>query len=156
LKAKPHHEAGFTLTEILIVLVIIALMSSAVILTIPPSKSKLETQAQMMVGALNQMSQNSLINGRVSAVGFSKDGFGLYDYVNGEWAETFSEGWRDSYRLEFEREETKLDLPKTTSPSILFHPTGLSTPFELAMSNGETKYVLETSGNGRVILQKSQ
>jgi len=156
IETKSHSEAGFTLTEILIVLVIIALMSSVVILTIPPPKSDLETQVEMMVGALNRMSQNSLITGRVSAAGFSSEGFGLYDYVNGEWEETFTDGWHDSYRLQFEREEAKLDLPKTTAPSILFHPTGLSTPFELAMSNGQTEYVLEASGNGRVVLRKSQ
>jgi len=105
IETKSHSEAGFTLTEILIV---------------------------------------------------SSEGFGLYDYVNGEWEETFTDGWHDSYRLQFEREEAKLDLPKTTAPSILFHPTGLSTPFELAMSNGQTEYVLEASGNGRVVLRKSQ
>ena len=46
-------------------------------------------------------------------------------------------------------------MPKTTDPIIMFQPTGLSTPFELTLSDRDAKYALKTDGDGRVNLIKS-
>jgi len=162
LSACPHRlfasdqETGFTLVEVLAVLIIIGLMSSIVILSIPTPKSALEKQAQVMVGSLNQLAQNSIINGRVSAAGFSQSGYTLYEYDQDEWQELASDEWDEGYRLQYKRADTRLDIPKNASPSIVFEPTGLSTPFELAMSDNDIGYTLMTAGDGRVILQKNQ
>ena len=162
MRTRPHRglasdkETGFTLVEVLAVLIIIGLMSSIVILSIPTPKSALEKQTQVMVGSLNELAQNSIINGRVSAAGFSQSGYTLYEYDQDEWQELASDEWDAGYRLQYKRADTRLDLPKTSSPSILFQPTGLSTPFELAMSNNDIAYTLMTTGDGRIVLQKNQ
>lgn len=148
-------ESGFTLVEILCVLVVIGLMSSVVVLSIPQPKSELDKQAARLSGQLNALAQDGMISGSVTAVGFSKEGYTLYEFENSEWAEKSEGEWQDSYRLTLTRASAKLDMPKTTEPIILFQPTGLSTPFELMLSDSETQYTLKTAGDGRVELIKS-
>jgi len=148
-------DAGFTLVEILSVLVIIGLMTSVVVLSIPQPKSALDEQAERLTYELNAMAQDGLISGSVNAAGFSKEGYTLYSFENSEWTERASGEWQDSYRLTFTRASAKIDLPKEIEPTILFQPTGLSTPFELTLSDRDTQYALTTSGDGRVELIKS-
>jgi len=158
LRSRPNHrlrgrEAGFTLIEVLSVLIIIGLLSSVVILSIPTPKSSLEKQAEVMVGTLNELAQNSIINGRIRAAGFSQSGYTLYEYVEDDWEELASDDWDAAYGLKYTRADSPLDLPKDASPSIIFEPTGLSTPFELVMSDNDIAYTLLTQGDGRVTLR---
>jgi len=148
-------EAGFTLVEILSVLVVIGLMSSVVILSIEPPKSALEKQAERLNSELNALAQDGLISGSVNAAGFSEEGYALYSFENSEWTERVSDEWQDSYRITFTRASAKLNLPKTTDPIVMFQPTGLSTPFELTLSDSDLKYSLRTEGDGRIQLIKS-
>lgn len=158
MRARPQpescNEAGFTLVEILAVLIIIGVMSSVVILSIPTPKAALDKQAELMVGTLNKMAQESIINGRVSAAGFDRSGYVLYQYADDAWQEMASDEWDASYRLKYKREGAALDIPKKAEPSILFQPTGLSTPFELAMSDKDSVFTLVGAGDGRIILRK--
>lgn len=155
MRRRASHEAGFTLVEILTVLVVIGLMSSVVILSIQPPKSALDKQAAQLTSQLNAMAQDGLISGRVSAAGFTRDGYTLYTFENGDWTERVTGDWNDKYRVRLERASAKIDLPKKTSPSIIFQPTGLSTPFELTLSDRDMQYALKTAGDGRVELVKS-
>lgn len=155
MRRRTAKESGFTLVEILCVLVVIGLMSSVVVLSIPQPKSELEKQAELLSGQLNALAQDGVISGSVTAAGFSKEGYALYAFENSEWATLAQGEWHDSYRLTLTRASAKLDVPKTTEPIILFQPTGLSTPFELMLSNSETKYTLKTAGDGCVELIKS-
>ncbi|WP_034388828.1 prepilin-type N-terminal cleavage/methylation domain-containing protein [Hellea balneolensis] len=155
MRGRTAKDSGFTLVEILCVLVVIGLMSSVVVLSIPQPKSELEKQAALLSGQLNALAQDGMISGSVTAAGFSEDGYALYAFENSEWTEKAAGEWQDSYRLTLSRASAKLDMPKTTEPIILFQPTGLSTPFELTLSDRETKYALLTAGDGRVDLIKS-
>jgi len=148
-------EAGFTLVEILSVLVVIGLMSSVVILSMPTPKSALDKQAERLTSQLNALAQDGLISGSVNAAGFSEDGYSLYTFENSEWTERVKGEWEDSYRLTLTRASAKLDMPKTAEPIIMFQPTGLSTPFELTLSGRDITYALKTEGDGRVELVKS-
>jgi len=148
-------DAGFTLVEILCVLFLIGVSVSVVVLSVPPAKSALDEQAAQLTSQLNALAQDGLISGSVNAAGFSETGYTLYSFENSEWTERISGEWHDSYGLTFTRASVKLDLPKTTDPIIMFQPTGLSTPFELTLSDGDTKYALMTKGDGRIELVES-
>ena len=151
--SRSHHEAGFTLVEILAILIIIGLMSAVVILSIPRPDSPLEKQAQLITGHLNQLAQNSIISGRVGAVGISKAGYALYNYEDQDWHEITSGEWDASYRVRFKRENKNLELPKETTPTILFQPTGLSTAFEISLTDGGAQYIISAQGDGHVALR---
>ncbi len=133
----------------------IGLTASAIVLSAPTPKSELEIQANKLTTALNALAQDGLISGQVNAAGFSKDGYSLYTYREGQWVERASGEWADNYRLKFTRGTAKIDIPKKTVPTLLFQPTGLSTPFELTLSDRDMKYTLNTAGDGRVMLVKS-
>ena len=149
------NEAGFTLVEVLCVLAVLALTMSVVIFNMPTPKSDLEKQAELLTGQLNALAQDGLVSGSVTAAGFSKEGYALYAFENSEWTERVSAEWEDSYRLSLTRTSAKLEMPKTTEPIMVFQPTGLSTPFELTLSDRDMSYTVSTSGDGRVDLIKS-
>jgi len=148
-------ESGFTLVEILAVLVVIGLMSSVVILSMPRPSSTLDKQAERLTAELNALAQDGLISGSVNAAGFSENGYALYSFENSEWTERSADEWQDSYRMTLTRGSARIDLPKEVNPTIMFQPTGLSTPFELSLSDGDMKYALKTTGDGRIELVKS-
>ena len=154
MSARLHKDAGFTLIEILSVLVIIGLMSSVVVLAIPTPKSALETQAPKLAKQLNALAQEGIISGQVTAAGFSGEGYTLYGYEREEWIVLHEQDWDEPYRLTLKRNDTQLAVPEELVPLITFSPNGLSTIFELSLSDGERGFTLEDSGNGRVLIVK--
>ena len=154
-RIRKHKDAGFTLVEILSVLVVVGLMSSAVVMTLPKPKSALDKQAVLLTAHLNALAQDGLIAGQVTAAGFSTEGYKLYSFTNGLWAERYAGHWSEPYRLHFKRADTKVKLTKEISPSLVFQPTGLSTPFEFTLEDRRAKYALMTSGSGRVEMKKT-
>jgi len=143
-------DAGFTLVEIMAVLFIIGLMSAAIVLSFPESKSDLEVQAEHLTVRLNAMAQDSLVTGKVSAVGINQEGYALYHYAEGEWESFRSEDWADDFRITLERDDVKLELPEEITPGILFYPTAQSHAFEISITDGGTEHMIMSLGDNRV------
>ena len=147
---RPAKDAGFTLVELLTVLVIIGLMASAVVMAIPRAKPAINTHTENALLGLNRAAQKSLVSGRPQAWGLSKDGYAIYDFVDGEWLKTASADWPDSLRIEFIRQNAEIKLGDEILPLVVFEPTGLSTPFELRLEDGSRQEILRSAGDGRV------
>jgi hypothetical protein len=133
------------------VLVIIGLMSSAVILTLPENKSQLELQSTALLRDVNIMAQSSLISGVPTALGLSKDGYAIMRFENGEWASKPGTEFANGIQPEFSGEVSEIKLSDKVLPLVLFEPNGLSTPFTLTLSDGQSVSVFESIGDGRVI-----
>lgn len=149
-------DAGFTLIEMLCVLVLIGLLSGVVIMNIPPSKSQAQIQAERLTRDLNAMVQNGLISGEVRGFGLTEKQFSFYAYNGEEFVPAGSGNWSDVLRPELVREGQKLKLPEELSPQIIFEPTGLNDPFTLGLSGPQSSYELRSEGKGRVSLVKTE
>ncbi len=146
-------QAGFTLVEILTVLVIIGLMASAVVMTLPREKPAIYAQSEALVTVLNGAAQNSLITGRPHALAMSKTAFAIYDFQDGEWLEVKSLPRPDGVKAELRKNNLAIKLTDDLVPVAVFEPTGLATPFELVLSDFDREEILVSSGDGRVTLQ---
>ncbi len=149
-------QAGFTLVEILTVLVIIGLMASAVVMTLPREKPAIYAQSEALLTSLNGAAQNSLITGRPHALAMSKSAFAIYDFENGEWVELRQIERPEGLRAELRKNDVLVKLTDELVPVAVFEPTGLTTPFVLTLSDLEREETLISSGNGRITKQESE
>jgi len=146
-------DEGFTLVELMTVLVIIGLVSSAVILSFPARISALDQQAHKLAGDLNVTAQEAVLTGRSTAAGFSDNGYSLYRYQNGDWLDVLNENWPVGVDIFLSKDTGEIDLPQTIVPIIIFEPTGLAPAFNLRMSDGlDAIYTVKSTGDGQIIL----
>jgi len=145
-----RRDHGFTLVEIMAVLFIIGLVSAAIVLSMPEPKTELEKQAEQLTVRLNAMAQDSLVTGKVSAVGITQDGYALYHFAEGEWEPFQSEAWAGNYRISLQRDNVELELPEEETPGILFYPTAQSNAFEIEISDGGSEHKIISFGDNRV------
>lgn len=145
-------DAGFTLVEMLTVLVIIGLMSSAVVLTFPKQKSPLAEQAQDFLRAVNGVSQDAILSGQTTALGVSREGYALYKFGPQGWETLNQSLWADTGQAQMEIAQENLDLPEDVQPLIFFESIGVSEPFTLTLSDRNVDYIFRSNGDNRIIL----
>ena len=71
------NDAGFSLLEIMTVLIIIGLMSAAVVLSLKGPKDAPEDIANRFAAGINQFAKDAIYTGRPNALSVSKEGLHL-------------------------------------------------------------------------------
>lgn len=156
LQPAPQSDAGFTLVELLAVLVIMALMASAVVMSLGPSDGSSHDYSETLVQEFNAASQQSILTGVSSAIGLSEDGYAVMHYTDGEWILLNEREWPDFTRVNFQKDERDIDLSEDLVPLILLSPTGENTAFELNLINQDQDIRLVSQGDGRIMLERDQ
>ncbi|MEQ1725813.1 MAG: GspH/FimT family pseudopilin [Sphingopyxis sp.] len=78
-------ERGFTLVELMVVLAILALASTAVILTVRPGGGDAETQAARFAARVAALRDRSVIEGRTLGLWVTASGYGFEQRRDGQW-----------------------------------------------------------------------
>jgi len=125
-------ESGFSLLEVLAVLIIIGLMSAAVVLSMRGPDTG-EDFAGDFVLRVNQFAKESIYTGQVNALRH----------------EVPFEGKVDARLL---IEDETVDIPEAPAPLILFEPTGEVTDFELTVDSFGLPLSLFRSDDGSIQL----
>jgi len=146
-------QTGFSLVEVMAVLALIGLLSSAVILTFPGPKPVAEKETARLLVNLNALSEQALVSNRVTAAGFSRTGYGSYMFEKGAWKLQSRRNWPEGLSSALELDGVAMALPVKLSPLVLFEPTGQSTRFQLELVSDQRRFVLASTGDGRVALQ---
>ena len=154
--SRAKRQAGFTLVELLTVLVIIGLMASAVVMTLPRDKPAIDAQSQALASSLNAAAQSSLVTGRPHGFGVSKNQFAIFEFVDAEWVQTQAMDRPGAVSVELKKDDILIKLSEELVPLVVFEPTGLSTPFELVLTQDRRTETLSSSGNGEVILERPE
>ena len=106
LKNKTNDFNGFTLIEIMVVMVIISVILSFVTLSIGGRglAQKMEQEAQRLTYLLKLAHQEAVINSQEMGLSLSKNGYAFYLFQNKKWQSI--------------QESNEIFLPRKISPSI--------------------------------------
>jgi len=146
--------AGFTLIEMMCVLIIISLMTGVVILSLPRQKQVVELQSTFIAEQFDVASQNAIISGKAQAFGPWEEGYAFYEFVNNEWTVLSDNEWPEDLGVKFYQDDIEVDLPdEDPVPVVVFEPMGLSTPFSLWLEGDEQTIVFTGKGDGKVSME---
>jgi len=131
-------QAGFTLVEVLMSMLIIGLMTGIVVLNLPEGDDQWETQARKLASKFEIASQSAMIANQTIGIHLNKDRYKISRFVAGEWVdiEGAEFGGDIPLSINLEQDGTKIDLKaadKSDVPVIRYDATGLATPFELTI-----------------------
>lgn len=131
-------QAGFTLVEVLMSMLIIGLMTGIVVLNLPEGDDPWETEARRLASKFEIASQSAMISNQSIGIRLNKDRYDIVRFVGGDWVIIESHEFTGEIPLSIELEQNgaKIDLKaaaKTEVPVIRYDATGLATPFELTI-----------------------
>ncbi|HEY1125056.1 MAG TPA: GspH/FimT family pseudopilin [Sphingobium sp.] len=88
---KRARRNGFSLIELLVVIVIIGLLSSAVVLTMTDPRGRITGDADRFAGRVRAARDSAIVSGRPMALWVSQTGYGFERRQDGTW-QAMSEG----------------------------------------------------------------
>lgn len=138
-------DLGFSLIEMMVVVVIIGLMTSAVLLTMPAKNAELLKAAERTEKAMTVLSRRSVMTGEILGARFSVAGFDVLKLTDNGWEiETAilkpdSQVWKDVAPVTLSVNSTPIDFSNQTgNPHVWFLPTGEHPAFKLILTdNGQ-------------------
>ncbi len=80
-----HDAAGFTLVELMVVLLVIGLMASVVIFSFPSGNSALQEDAQRFAARTAALRDNAILQSRPMAVQVTPSGYSFLERRKGSW-----------------------------------------------------------------------
>jgi len=158
---KYIQQAGFTLVEILVVLMIFGIMASAVVLNLPSRKNPLYEFGNQMATNLERAAQSSLVNQQTLGVKFSAKGYEIVRYSEDAWqkvrAYEFTESFLPQMVLKINGAKIDLEDPQIQGfPIIRFDITGLATPFDLTLESGPSSLHLIGNHTGKISVKRGE
>ena len=84
--AASQNPSGFTLVELMVVLLIIGLMASVVVFSFPSGGSKLEEDAQRFAARTAALRDNAILQSRPMAVQVTPSGYSFLERRKGSWS----------------------------------------------------------------------
>ena len=173
-RCTPRRDArrpapGFTLLELLVVLLIFGLLVGFAVLAVGGTASRqMEQEARRLVELAGLARDESLLTGQARALGFSRDGYAFLEQVflddeRVTWVplERAPLNPRSLARLGLElrlrQEDRAVPLDdRADRPQVLFNGAGELTPFELELRpDGAASSLLRVSGtrDGQLLLE---
>lgn len=148
---------GFTLVEMLVVLVIMGLLAGTVVLTWPAGGA-LRDDASALAARATLAAEESILSGTAMGLDVSAQGYAFYRMENGAWREVDDERafrrhvWREGVIPQVHREgfggHDRRGDGKAVSPTLIFDPTGLVPVFSVTLAEGATRFVVASTARG--------
>jgi len=136
-----QRERGFTLIELMVVLVIIGLAGAAVLLALPEAGGSLAGEADRFAARARAARDTAILESRAVAVQIGRGGYEVAKRENGVWRTDARYQWAD---------RTVPDVGGRTEASIRFDSTGFSEPARVTLRRDEERRAVDIGGDGGV------
>jgi general secretion pathway protein H len=136
---------GFTLVELMVVLVIVGLVSAAVVIAMPDPRGALRGEALRLAARAEAARERAMMDNRPVAVVLKEGGYGFEWRTGGEWRPVaerpfIDQRWSEGTRAAMEGGESR----------IVFDSTGFAEPARLNLMRGKETAQVEVTDGGRV------
>lgn len=140
-----RRRQGFTLVELMVVLVIIGLAATAVVLAMPEPGGSLAGEAERFAARAKAARDTAILESRAVAVQIGRGGYEVARRRAGAWQTEARYDWA---------ERTAPDLPGGAPASIRFDSTGSAEPARVMLRRGGDQAVIDVTGDGDVHVRR--
>ena len=143
--AKRQRSSGFTLVELLVVLVIIGLASAVVVLAIPDPEGSLQTEAERFAARAKAARDLAIVQSRPALLRIEADGYSVARRSDGAWQEAERYDWAEG---------TEVEASGGEGSQSRFDSTGLAQPLNVALRRRDRQVVIAIGEDGSVRVQR--
>ena len=136
-----RNEAGFTLVELMVVLVIIGLAAAAVMLALPEAGGSLAGEADRFAARARAARDSAILESRAVALQVGRGGYEVARREGGVWRTEAHYDWA---------QRTVPDVGGSPEASVRFDSTGFAEPARVTLRRGEERMAIDIAGDGGV------
>ncbi len=138
-------QSGFTLVELLVVLVIIGLAAAAVVLAIPDPEGSLQTEAERFAARAKAARDLAIVESRPALLRIDAEGYSVARRSDGAWQEAERYDWAEG---------TEVEASGADGAQSRFDSTGLAAPLQVTLRRRERQAAIAIGGDGSVRVQR--
>ena len=136
---------GFTLVELMVVLVIIGLAATAVVLAMPEPGGSLQAEAERFAARAKAARDAAIIESRPIALQVDAGGYSVSRRRGGEWRPGPRHTWSEG---------TAAEAAGPAGARARFDSTGLAEPLTLTLRRGERSVAVDIGPDGNVHVRR--
>lgn len=161
-KNSPQSVNGFTLLEILVVLIIIGITLTFAILFFGDfgQKRRIVMFTETFVQKIKLAQQQAILEGQTYAVRLDQKGFQILKWLRHDSWQPLSQKGIFNYQNFPQSVKINFSIQKNFSEQnmVILHSSGDMTPFEMTFSNKNDQYILKVIGkhDGTIINEESK
>ena len=134
-------QEGFTLVELMVVLVIMGLATAAVMLALPEAGGSLAGEADRFAARARAARDTAILESRPVALQIGRGGYEVARREGGLWRTQAHYDWV---------QRTIPDVGGSSDASIRFDSTGFSEPARIILRRGDERMAIDIGGDGGV------
>ncbi|RRT99697.1 GspH/FimT family pseudopilin [Stenotrophomonas sp. 278] len=141
--------AGFSLLEVLLVMAIAGMATTAVLLTLPDGDAALHRQADTLGTHLRRAKEQAVLGGRSFRVDVDAAGYRFFRVDHGHWLPYHDGPFRERRWTDGVSPVGQDDEQRSV---FRFDPIGMAEPEALVLHNGRQRVTVAVQRSGKVIL----
>jgi general secretion pathway protein H len=142
---RKRSKEGFTLVELMVVLVILSLAATVVVLAMPETGGSLEAEAERFAARAKAARDSAIVEARPVALSIDAGGYAVARRPAGAWQPISHHEWADG---------TQAQIRGTLEGGTRFDSTGLAEPLRLILRRRDRQAVVDIGPDGEVHVRR--